>query len=136
MTHNQLVPTRAIAMTRDGCGMPDFVATLRSWALDSNCNKRKPGEPYLPFRPLDIIACGLRPCLTGKPGPLILAEFSSVEARGVAWLFNAERPLRVFRRGETEIELVQGTGVEDHECWAEARTRTLSPFIEGVLRRC
>jgi len=92
---------RTIAMIRDGVDVPGFLAVLRQWEQEYNAKKRKPDEPYLPFRPLDIIASCLRPCLTGKAGhELILADFSSVEARGVAWLFNAEKLLGVFQRGE------------------------------------
>jgi DNA polymerase len=91
---------RAIEMIRDGCGRIAFCAALKVWEAEYN-GSRKPGEPYLPFRPLDIIACCLRPCLVGdKNLELILADFSSVEARGVAWLFDAENLLGVFRRDE------------------------------------
>ena len=69
------------------------------WEAEYNAS-RKPGEPYLPFRPLDVIACCLRPCLVGdKNLELILADFSSVEARGTAWLFDAADLLEVFRSG-------------------------------------
>jgi DNA polymerase len=91
---------RTIEMIRDGCSRAAFCAALKFWEQDYN-ESRNPGDPYLPFRPLDVIACCLRPCLVGDPNmELILADFSSVEARGVAWLFNSTGLLGVFERGE------------------------------------
>jgi DNA polymerase len=101
---------RAIDMISRGCDAPDFRLACRAWEKDYN-DKRKSSAPYLPFRPLDVIACCLRPCLTGKPGcDLILADYAAVEARGVAWLANAVRLLGVFERGEDPY-LYQACGI-------------------------
>jgi DNA polymerase len=91
---------RAIDMIRGGCSRAEFCMALQLWEAEHNEKAQKKGELYLPFRPLDVIACCLRPCLVGDPNmELILADFSSVEARGTAWLFDAADLLEVFRSG-------------------------------------
>jgi DNA polymerase len=102
---------RAIDMIRNNCTRAEFVIAIKGWEKEYNDAAAKKDKPYLPFRPLDIIACCLRPCLTAAPGHILfLADYNAVEARGTAWLANAVRLLGVFERGEDPY-LYQACGI-------------------------
>jgi site-specific DNA-adenine methylase len=48
----------------------------------------------------DGLSALLRPCFVAGPGKtLLIADFASIEARGVAWLANEESQLTAFRQG-------------------------------------
>jgi DNA polymerase len=97
----------ALDMVRDGCTTDEFIAATKRWELDceerNQAGAKKKGidpEPYFVFRPLDVISCCLRPCIiAGDGNELILADYSSVEARGVAWVATAQELLNVFATG-------------------------------------
>jgi DNA polymerase len=105
----QIVPylKNAIDIISDGCTTDEFIAAVKKWELDHNekaaAKAKAKGvdpDPYFVFRPLDVISCCLRPCIIAAPGKkLILADYSSVEARGVAWVALAQELLKVFRSG-------------------------------------
>ena len=55
----------------------------------------------MPAQGLEIISACLRPLLIAGPGhDLIAADYNAIEARGVAWLADADRMLGLFARGE------------------------------------
>jgi DNA polymerase len=95
---------RALDIIRDGCTTEEFVDYVRACEIEYLTKwVSKPhseGEVPVPFRPLDMISCCLRPCIIAAPGnELILADYSSIEARGTAWLALAQELLRVFQSG-------------------------------------
>lgn len=92
---------RAIELISGGITLPELRQHLAVWEEEHNTKTRKPDQPYFTFRPLDVVSTCLRPCLIAAPGKeLVVADYSAIEARGVAWLAGAKKLLGVFERGE------------------------------------
>jgi DNA polymerase bacteriophage-type len=50
--------------------------------------------------PMDVVSNCLRGCITAGPGKdLVVADFSSIEARGLAWLAGEQKLIDVFKTG-------------------------------------
>jgi len=61
-------------------------------------------ESLFPVGALDIVSSLLRSCLVAGPGKsLIVADFSQIEARVIAWLAGQEDVVEVFKAGNEDI---------------------------------
>jgi len=69
-------------------------------------------------RPSDLVAAIVRPCIAAPPGKtLLIADFSGIEARGVAWLAEDENDLAVYKQGRDPYLVMASElfGIPEHK---------------------